>query len=185
MKKLLFICSIAAMAACNDATTTDSKTDGTGTSTTDASTKKAMPEMPYKLSKPYKNWQPGDQQHALTVMNSLKAWEQGDMAKSMEAFGDSVQINFDNWVGKYSKDSLAKQFGDYRNSLASATIQMNDWESVIAEDKSEEWVTMWYKQIVTDKKGKTDSVICINDARIKNGKVVELNEAIRHFPAKK
>lgn len=185
MRKLLFISCVALLAACNDAGTTETKTDSTGTSTADATAKKAIPEMPYKLAKPWSNWQPGDQQHVLTVMTSLKAWETGDIPKSMEAFGDSIQINFDNWVGKYSKDSLAKQFAAYRGTLASATIIMEDWESVIAEDKSREYVTLWYKQITTDKKGKTDSIACINDARIVNGKVVELSEAVRHFPAKK
>jgi hypothetical protein len=182
MRKLLFIGCMAAMVSCNNAATTDTKKDSTAAAEPD---RKAMPEMPYKLAKGYKNWQPGDQQHALTVMNSLKAWENGDIPKSMEAFADSVEINFDNWVGKYSKDSLAKQFTAYRNTLASATIKMEDWESVIAEDKSLEFVTLWYKQITTDKKGKTDSLAVINDARIVNGKVVELSEAIRHFPVKK
>lgn len=185
MRKLLFIGCLAAMASCNNASTTETNKDSSSTSTAETPAKKPMPEMPYKLSKGYKNWQPGDQQHALTVMNALKAWENGDIAKSMESFADSIEINFDHWGGKFSKDSLAKQFAAYRGNLASATIKMEDWESVIAEDKSLEFVTLWYKQITTDKKGKTDSVACINDARIVNGKVVELSEAIRHYPAKK
>jgi hypothetical protein len=184
MRKLLFISCVALLAACNDAGTTATTKDSASTATT-AADKKPIPEMPYKLSKPYKNWQPGDQQHALTVMSSLKAWETGDIPKSMEAFADSIQINFDNWVGKYSKDSLAKQFTAFRNTLASATITMEDWESVISEDKSTEYVTMWYKQTTTDKKGKTDSIACVNDARIVNGKITELSETIRHYPVKK
>lgn len=184
MRKLLFIGCLAVLAGCNNASTTETKKDSTGTAEASVA-KKAMPTMPYTLSRPYKNWQPGDQQHALTVMNSLKAWENGDIPKSMEAFADSVEINFDNWVGKYSKDSLAKQFTAYRNTLASSSIKMEDWESVIAEDKSEEYVTLWYKQYNTDKKGKTDSVFCINDALIKNGKIASLSEAVRHYPAKK
>ncbi|MES2849965.1 MAG: hypothetical protein V4685_12975 [Bacteroidota bacterium] len=184
MRKLLFISCVALLAACNNAGTTETKTDSTATAEVKAE-KKALPEMPYTLAKPWSNWQPGDLQHAVTVMNSLKAWENGDIPKSMEAFGDSIEINFDNWVGKFSKDSLAKQFAAYRGTLASVTIKMEDWESVIAEDKSREFVTLWYKQITTDKKGKTDSIGCVNDARVVNGKVVELSETIRHFPAKK
>lgn len=181
MKKLLFVSCVAFMAACSNAPTEEPKTEPAKDSAATA----AAIEYPYKLNEPYKNWQPGDQQHAVLVMNSLRAWENGDMAKSMEAFADSVEINFDNWVGKYSKDSLAKQFAAYRNSLASTSIQMQDWESVIAADKSQQWVTLWYKQITTDKKGKTDSVACVNDAQIVNGKIAVLNEAIRHLPAKK
>ena len=182
MRKLLFVSCVAFMTACGDApkeesTTVSGAADSTATAT--------VIEYPYKLNEPYKNWQPGDQQHAVTVMNSLQAWENGDIAKSMEPFADSVEINFDNWAGTYSKDSLAKQFSAYRSSLASASVQMQDWESVIAQDKSEEWVTLWYKQITTDKKGKTDSMACVNDARIVNGKIAVLNEAVRRLPAKK
>lgn len=184
MKQLLFVCTIALLASCNDASTTETKKDSSGTAAATPE-KKALPEMPYKLNRPYQNWQPGDPQHAATVMASLKAWETGDIAKSMNAFGDSVQINFDKWIGKYSKDSLAKLFTAYRSSLASAAIQMEDWESVISEDKKAEYVTLWYKQTTTDKKGKADSMFCVNDARIVNGKVVELSEALRHYPDKK
>lgn len=185
MKKLILIGCIAALVSCNNDAATDTKKDGTGTSTADAGSKKPIPEMPYKLNKPYKNWQPGDQQHALTVMASLKAWENGDIPKSMEAFADTVEIYFNNWEGKYSRDSLAKQFAAHRSGFTSASIQMEDWESVIAEDKSLEFVTLWYKQITTDKKGNVDSAAVVNDAKIVNGKIALLSEAMRKYPAKK
>lgn len=177
MKKLLLISCLAVLLACNESKT-DTKTE-TGTET-----KSSMPTMPYTLDQPYKNWQAGDQQNALLVLTSLKAWEEGDINKSMEGFADSIEINFDSWVGKYSKDTLAKYFAENRNKYASVTVKMQDWESVIAEDKSEQWVTMWYKEITTDKSGKVDSAAYINDARIVNGKITILNEAIRHFPSK-
>ncbi|MDX1956422.1 MAG: hypothetical protein SFU20_12905 [Chitinophagaceae bacterium] len=177
MKRLLMISCLATLIACNSADT-GQKTE------TSSDSKTAIPTMPYTLDKPYKNWQPGDQQNALLVMNSLKAWENGDITKSMEAFADTVEVHFDNWAGKYSKDSLAKQFATFRNNLASVSIHMDDWESVIAEDKSEQWVTMWYKETSTDKMGKTDSVMFVTDAGIVNGKIAILNEAMRRFPAK-
>lgn len=62
---------------------------------------------------------------------------------------------------------------------------MMDWEPVISEDKKEEWVTIWYRQIQTDQKGVTDSMNVINDAKFKNGKIVVLNEYIQHIAAKK
>ena len=62
---------------------------------------------------------------------------------------------------------------------------MHDFESVISKDKKEEYVTLWYTEINTDKKGKMDSVAIINDLKISNGKIVSLDEAIRHFPIKK
>ncbi|MEI9958032.1 MAG: hypothetical protein WDM90_17405 [Ferruginibacter sp.] len=65
---------------------------------------------------------------------------------------------------------------------------MQDWESVISADKKEEWVTLWYKEYTTDKKGVVDSLGITNDAKIVNGKVVILDEKIQHLgppPAKK
>ncbi|HEY1017354.1 MAG TPA: hypothetical protein VGE25_00045, partial [Sediminibacterium sp.] len=64
-------------------------------------------------------------------------------------------------------------------------IKMEDFESVISKDKKDEYVTLWYKQIMTDNMGKTDSLAMINDFKIVNGKIVALSEAMRHYPAKK
>lgn len=177
MKKLLLISCLATIIACNSSDTGQKQETGSSGSS-------PMPTMPYTLAKPYKNWQPGDQQNALLVLNSLKAYEEGNINKSIEAFADSVEIHFDQWAGKYSKDTLAKFFAENRSNYTALSIQMEDWESVIAEDKSEQWVTMWYKETTTDKKGKTDSVFYINDAGIVNGKIAILNEAVRRFPAK-
>lgn len=183
MKQLLFVCSIALLAGCNNAGTGEAKKDSTGTTET-AAAKKPLPEMPYQLEKPYSNWQTGDPQNAVTVMNSLKGFETNDIPKCMTGFADTVKINFDGMQGTFSKDSLAKMFTQQRGMYTGFTVKMGDWESVISEDKKEEWVTLWYKQYMTGKNGKTDSSECINDAMIKNGKIVVLNEAVRHYPAK-
>lgn len=59
---------------------------------------------------------------------------------------------------------------------------MDDWESVKLKDGSREYVSLWYKEITTDKKGKTDSVFVMDDLLIKNGKIVSIDQKIRHFP---
>ncbi len=46
-------------------------------------------------------------------------------------------------------------------------VKMGDWESVVSKDGKEEWVTMWYKQIWEDNKGKKDSADYIDDLRLK------------------
>jgi hypothetical protein len=48
---------------------------------------------------------------------------------------------------------------------------------VISKDKKDEFVTIWYYQTRTDKKGVTDSMGLINDMKIVNGKIVELDDA--------
>lgn len=185
MKQLLFICSIAVLAGCKLTGRDDAPQNDSAAASTAAATAHPLPDMPYQLSKSYKHWQTGDPQHAVTVMSSLKGFENNNMTQCMAGFADSVKIFFDGWEGNYSRDSLGKMFARQRNLFSGMTVKMQDWESVIAADKSEEWVTLWYKQIMTDAKGKVDSAECINDAMIKNGKIAVLSEAVRHYPGKK
>lgn len=185
MKKLLFISCVALLAACNNAATTDAaKTDSTGAAATTAE-KKSLPEMPYSLGQPYQDWQIGDPQNAVTVMKALKGYETGDIAACVAGFGDSVSLRFDHYRARVSNDSLKAMFTHDRADIASMKVEMSDWESVISADKKEEWVTLWYKQVMTDKKGKTDSLAVINDCKIEKGKIVVLDEKIQHFPAEK
>jgi hypothetical protein len=55
---------------------------------------------------------------------------------------------------KLSRDSLKAFFTSSWKDLASMKINMHDFESVISKDKKDEYVTLWYVQTVTDKKGK-------------------------------
>ena len=184
MKKLFFIPLLALFVfGC------DSKTENTDAASTDSSktvtANAAALVYPYTLEEPYRDWQPGDQQHAATAMKALKGYETGDMDACIAGFGDSVEIRFDYYQAKLSNDSLKKFFANQRANYSSMTVKMGDWESVISKDKKTEYVTMWYREIWTDKKGKTDSLAVIDDCKIVNGKIVELDEKIQHFPAKK
>lgn len=186
MKRTLLFAFVALFTfGCNSGENkTDSKTaDSTGTAPATSSDTKY--DYPYTLDKPYQDWQPGDQQHAVNVMKGLKAWENNNIAECVTYFGDSVDLRFDNFHAVLPHDSLANFFSAGRNMYASVTIKMDDWESVISRDKKDQWVTLWYKQIVTDKKGKTETLGVTNDAKIVNGKIVVLDEKIQHFPAKK
>ena len=182
-KTLLIACTAILSFGCND------KSESGTTATTDSSkmadSKAVDLVYPYTLEKGYRDWQPGDQKHAVTVMTSLKAFENGNIPACIATFGDSVDLYFDNYREKLSKDSLTKFFTKLRAESASIKIHMQDWESVIAKDKKDEWVTLWYKQVWTDKKGKTDSLAIIDDAKIENGKIVVLDEKIQRYPAAK
>jgi hypothetical protein len=186
MKKMLVISCMAifAMACNNNDAKTANTADSTGTAKMEA-TKAPLPEMPFKLDRPYQNWQPGNPQNAVVAMTGLKAFIDGNMDACVASFGDTVELRFDNYFAKLSNDSLRKDFTKQRSAFNSIEIKMNDWESVISEDKKEEWVTMWYKQINTYKNGKVDSMGVVDDCKIVNGKVVVLDEKIQHLPAKK
>jgi len=184
MKKMLFISCVVWLTACNNAATNEAKpADSTAAPATAAAAPKL--EYPYKLKEPYANWQPGDQQHAVNVMKALQAYEKGDVAACMAYFADSVAMHFDYLDTKLSKDSLQKFFAAQRSGYTSLEVNMNDWESVISENKKTEYVTLWYKEKWMDKKGKADSIRVVDDCKIVNGKIAELDEKIQHFPVAK
>ena len=56
---------------------------------------------------------------------------------------------------------------------------MQDWESVISKDKNEEYVTLWYREYQEHKDGKKDSVDVINDIKMKDGKIIGLDQYSR------
>ena len=182
MKKLMLIACTAILSfGCNDKSGASSGSD----STKMAETKSGDLVYPYALPKGYRDWQPGDQKHVVTVMNSLKAFENGDMKACFAEFGDSVEVLLDGYHQKLSHDSLTKFFTQQRAEYKTLKIEMQDWESVIAKDKKDEWVTLWYKEVWTDKNGKADSLGVTDDAKMVNGKIVVLDEKIQHFPPAK
>jgi hypothetical protein len=130
-------------------------------------------------------WEKGSQQNVALVLNSLKAFETGNIEECMKYFGDSISFRRDYVDVRYSKDSLRASFEEYRNSLTSLNVEMLDWETVISKDKKYEWVGLWYKEKWTDKAGKSDSAYMMDDVRVENGKIVELDIKSRHFPAGK
>jgi ABC-type Fe3+-hydroxamate transport system substrate-binding protein len=176
MKKIfvIFLGAIA-FAACNSksSTASESTTDSTGTAST---TEKV--DYPYTIDHP-DNWNIGSSANTLTALTALKAFEDGDVEKSVSQFGDSVHLQFDALDTTLSNDGLKAMFTNLRNGYKSMNVKMNDWESVVSKDGKEEWVTMWYKQIWEDNKGKKDSADYINDIRLKNGKIIRLDEYTR------
>jgi hypothetical protein len=184
MKKLILVAGIALFAVSCD--NKDDKSGDKGSDSTKMTTSSIEKlDFPYALSEPYKDWQPGNQVHAVNLMKCLKAWQDNKMTESISYFGDSVDLRFDNFQKKVSHDSLTSILGGSRNQYNNIDIKMEDWESVVSKDGKHEWVTMWYKQITTDKKGKTDSADVINDAKFVNGKIVILDEYLQHLAPKK
>ena len=182
MKKLLIAASVALLVVgCKPATTSTATTDSSASVSTSAP---VTYDYAYTIEHP-DNWSPGDQQHVVTVLKGLKAFENGDIPGAMASFGDSVKIEFDNMEATLSNDSLKAMFTKERGALKDVKIKMDDWESVISKDKKTEYVSLWYKQIWTDQKGKIDSLECMDDLRIKDGKIVSLNEKTRHYAVKK
>lgn len=182
MKQIIAIgCIALVMAGCNDSKSTNEVTvDSTKTS---ASSSDVV--LPYTLEKPYRNWEMGSTENVAAAMAALKGFEDNDFAALAANFGDSIDIALDNYHEKLSRDSAIAMFKVARAAMTDFDVTMYDYESVISADKKDEWVTLWYKQVWKDKNGKMDSLNVIDDCKMQNGKIIELDEKIQHSAAKK
>jgi len=109
----------------------------------------------------------------LTVLNSYKYWETGDMAALKATMGDSVYVRTGNGF-KFEGpiDSLMKTWALSRDSLASVSITMDVWIKNHSVKDSMDYINVWYKEIDTYKDGRVDSANYEDDNGIKNGKIV-------------
>lgn len=139
---------------------------------------------PYTIDHP-DSWETGSTDNTMAALNALKAYENGNIDECVKYFGDSIHIQFDNLDTNLSNDSLKAMFAKGRSAIKNMQIKMDDWESVISKDKSMEYVSLWYKEMWEDAKGKKDSLEQMDDLRMKNGKIIGLNEKSRKLPAKK
>lgn len=178
---IVIICLGIALAACNNTSTTTAGTDSTGAATVKT---ESDVKLPYPLQNPYKNWQTGSTENVVAGMTALKTYVDKDFTALAATIGDSIYFDFDYFQAKMSRDSAIKMFTTSRAMYNDLVITMYDYESVISADKKDEWVTLWYKQSWKNDKGVADSLNVTNDIKIKNGKVIELDEKTSHFAKK-
>ena len=183
MKQLfLFLFAAGILAACNDADKTaneDSKTDPKVASASDAKMDYA-----YTIENPDK-WEWGNKENTKMVLASLKSYETGNMEEAIKPFADSVELMFDGMHGKFSKDSARTMFTESWKRNKSMKIKMEDFIPVISKDGKDEWVSLWYVEKWEDQKGVWDSVYVMDDVKIKDGKIILIDQKIRHYPKKK
>lgn len=178
MKKILVVLSVLIFVfGCQPKT--DSKT-----TTNEASTEKFdyayLPD-----DHPPVYWEPGNQQNLVNALKALKAYETGKVDEVMTYFADSIQFTVDGFDAKIPRDTLKAGFVEAWKNISNIKVKMGDYESVISKDKKEEYVTLWFKEIVTDKAGKVDSLAYVDDMKFMNGKIVSLDEKTRKYPANK
>ncbi|MDB5135462.1 MAG: hypothetical protein JWP37_2065 [Mucilaginibacter sp.] len=128
------------------------------------------------------NWQPGDEKNAVIVLNCLKKYLAGDMKGAVENFADTVEFIGDQFYFKGKKDSLATILGQIRGNMVSISKTFDSWMTTYYPDKKDTWVTLWYVEKWTDKKGKTDSLYYTDDVMLKNGKILVYDEKMRRYP---
>jgi len=174
---LLFVA--AGFAACNDsgkeATTSDTKV---------AAASDQKMDYAYTIKHP-DQWEWGSKENTKMVLASLKAYEMNNIDEATKNFADTVQLNFDAFEAKMSRDSVKAMFTEGWKNMKSMQIDMDDFESVKSKETGTEYVSIWYKQKSQDLKGNWDSVAIMDDIKVKDGKIIELDEKIRHYPKKK
>ncbi|MFL5811155.1 MAG: hypothetical protein ACJ749_16655, partial [Flavisolibacter sp.] len=94
----------------------------------------------------------------LTVLNSYKAWENGDMTGLRSTLNDSTYFYGSGGL-KFEglTDSAMKIFTKYRDSLSTVKITMDVWLKNHSVKDSFDYINVWYKEIDTYKTGKVDS----------------------------
>lgn len=180
MKKLskLFVTLMAGgvlFASCNNAT---SSSPVVTNDTTAATANVPKMDYPYTIDHP-DYWDIGSPQNTLNALKALKAWENRNMDESLKYFADSIRLRFDGLDKMVSNDSLKAMFTQAAAMSKNWSIKMQDWESVVSKDKKDEYVTLWYREYVENNKGQKDSMDVVNDLKMKNGKVIGLDEYTR------
>jgi hypothetical protein len=170
MKKyiLLFVTTCGCVIACNP------KSD-TSTTTTSAASASTV-TLPYKASYGTEFTNNVSDSDLLTVLNSYKDWEQGDMKALRTTMGDSMYADMsDGYHFKGLADSVMGIWGKYRDSLSSVKIDMGVWLKNHSVKDSADYINVWYKEIDTFKSGKVDSANFEDDNGMKNGKIIWLS----------
>ncbi len=142
-------------------------------------------DYPYTLNEGWKDWQTGDKKHIATVLKMLKAWETKNVAECVSYFADTAGFSMDKYHSVLPHDSITGFIQGTYTNYKDLKITVQDWESVISADKKDEWVTVWYRQFWVNSKGIADSVDLINEAKMKDGKIIYLDEYSMHFPEAK
>jgi len=152
-------------------------------SNTDQSKADTSAKLDYPFTPRYSiNWQKGDEKNALIVLNCLKKYVAGDVKGAVENFADTVEFIGDQFYFKGKRDSLVKIFSQIRGDMASISKNFDSWMTTYYPDKKETWVTLWYVEKWTDRKGKSDSLYYVDDVLLRDGKVRVYDEKIRRYP---
>ena len=172
----IFLTSIIFGCSSNEPKQEEAKTDSTA--------KKVVLDYPY-TAKYSLNWQPGDEQNAVVVLNSIKKYMEGDIKGSFSDFADSITFLADEFEFIGTKDSLINLMTPMRAQISSVSFQPDTWLTAYYPDKKDTWVTVWGVQKWTLKSGKTDSFYITEDVRLRDGKIQEIDEKMRAYPKPK
>lgn len=178
MKQFFFLLLLAVtMVACNNAPIEPDPNIAKADSIANAQ----KTAMPYSVPNT-PDWEKGNIENVAIAMRALKAYETGDIAAMQQLMADSMEFHTDNFSFEGTRDSLIKMMKMGRDRYDSMSIVMHDYESVKSKKRGEEWVSLWYTK--TQRSGTVDSFFVMDDMKIVDGKVAEVDSKTRRLPAK-
>ena len=173
---LLFISTVFFMACNNPSKSEEAKAPGEISKRSEG--KKL--DLPYTLES-IPDWEKGDDNNVPVAMNFLKSYEVKDFITMKNYLADTVEFTYDNGNFKGSKDQVVKFLKNWRENRKEVKIEMNDYESVLSKSKNQEYVSLWYKEKITDNTGKPDSAFVMDDYQMKGGKILKVDTKFRHL----
>lgn len=135
-------------------------------------------ELPYQLTR-IPDWEIGDDKNVPVAMNVLKCYEVKDFVSINNYLADTVEFRAVLGHFKGSRKEFVNFLKGQRNNRLDVAIEMNDYESVKSKSRGEEWVSLWYTEVVTDRTGKSDSAQVMDDYKMVNGKVALIDSKVR------
>jgi hypothetical protein len=166
MKKALYLFAsmavgIALLASCKS-----------GTKSTADAAKADSVALPYKASYSSSFTISDSAKNEQNVLQSYKDWEDNKLTNAPAYFADTVAMDLsDGSKFRLRRDSMVHFFQKYRDSLSSSKIDMVSVTNLHSTDKNANWVSVWYKQTDTYKKGKVDSAFYNDVNLVVNGKI--------------
>lgn len=124
--------------------------------------------------------------NAETVLAFWKAYDNGNISASRDAFADTFDVHLSGGLTmRSSRDSTVSAVQAFRNSLSSAVDEVNAIMAVKSTDKNEHWVLIWGMEKDTHKNGKIDSVYLQETWRFNTAGKADLMYQFAQQPAKR
>ena len=151
MKQFLVILCAVAFAACNNEKAADA---------TMAEAKPMVPSDMHGFKPQYSaSFVMDSAKNTETILALWQEWKNGDLSGSRKHFADSISFFLsDGSVMMGPTDTIMKGMQAYRSSFAKMEVNLDAIFAVKSTDKNENWVAIWGSEVMTDQKGKIDTI---------------------------
>jgi len=122
----------------------------------------------------------GKPEGAKTVLDLWKAYEDNKLADTRNMWADSVELQFENATFRGTRDSVVAAGTRARSQFTSVTDSIDAWTPLHSNDRNEDWVAVWGREMSVDKKGRRDTADIHEIWLLKDGKVKFMSQYRSH-----